>query len=61
MRHESDLRQSACQLASNDGGGHAVCFCFFKKIIFGPYNVNFYFMEHLPRLIKILGVFFNFL
>lgn len=32
-----------------------------KKIIFGAYNVNFYFMEHLPRLIKILGVFFYFL
>lgn len=59
--YESDLHQSACQLASNDGGGHAVCFCFFKKIIFGAYNVNFYFMEDLPRLIKILAVFFYFL
>lgn len=59
--YESDLHQSACQLASNDGGGHAVCFCFFKKIIFGAYSVNFYFMEDLPRLIKILGVFFYFL
>lgn len=59
-QHESDLHQSACQLASNDGGGHAVCFCLSKKIIFGAYNVNFYFTEHLLRLIKTLGVFFYF-